>query len=75
MFTFINTTVGGMPRHIPKEIVMQQRFCTCGHQLWVLYSSIERKFRTLFFAGTCFSGKRVDICPCCGAPLDINRLS
>lgn len=75
MFTFINIQHGGMRNTAAKESVMQQRFCTCGHQLWVLYSSIERKFRTLFFAGTCFSGKRVDTCPCCGAPLDINRLN
>ncbi|AAS96152.1 hypothetical protein [Nitratidesulfovibrio vulgaris] len=53
---------------------MQQRFCPCGQPVWVLYITRERGWRSFFYARGLQTGRRVETCPHCGAPLDIHRL-
>lgn len=56
------------------EYAMQKRYCTCGHSLWVFFITRQQHWKSVFFNGTCFAGIRVETCPHCGAPLDINSM-
>ena len=60
---------------INKEIVMQKRFCTCGHAVLVTYVSHNGAWKPRLVANS--RARRRSVAPCCpgcGAPLDINRL-
>lgn len=53
---------------------MQKRFCTCGFMVLVDYIMNSNSFAYRVFSAGLHNGRRVEACPCCGRPLDIDSL-
>ena len=52
---------------------MQQRFCSCGREIWAQFQFFSLNRRVIFRS----SGSTKDClsrCPCCGRQLNINEL-
>lgn len=54
---------------------MQRRYCRCGMSILVDFRPLGPTWRAVFFRSQRQSRSRVSRCPCCGEPLDIDRLS
>jgi hypothetical protein len=51
---------------------MQERFCTCGHKVFVAYLITSRGIYHLF--RTSARMRELMRCPCCGRPINIDEL-
>ncbi|EPR38674.1 hypothetical protein dsx2_0483 [Desulfovibrio sp. X2] len=53
---------------------MQRRTCECGRDIWVQYRIQEGTCRPVFWSVTIQAGRKVHVCPSCGAFLHIDAL-
>ena len=53
---------------------MQQRYCECGHPVWVQYILSEIDCRTVFWSVVYRSGSKLHCCPNCARGLHIDEL-
>lgn len=53
---------------------MQQRFCTCGHTVWVEYRFGYTGYRLRFWSPRFGSKVLLTRCPACGQKIDIDEL-
>lgn len=54
---------------------MQQRFCNCGHVIWVQYLFPNKDCRIIFRSTNNLNEKYLSICPYCGIQLKIDDLN
>ncbi|MGE4296566.1 MAG: hypothetical protein AB7E47_00935 [Desulfovibrionaceae bacterium] len=53
---------------------MQERYCTCGEQVFVQFVPNNAKVLAMFWSLTLRAGGKINRCPSCGGALHIDAL-